>query len=223
MTGIQNPAMQGMINRVAALGERHNFCLSDNEDDALTSFHSDLPSLRAQNQRQTLSRARVSCYDKHVQRMVLAQQASKGHHSISRATQDDDLMQSHNASADNTLRLDVEEHGELLIMRYIGPLDAAAFERDVLPVWIEKIRQSETPRRTLNDFRLAKPRGIKVIELIASNAQTNRPFIRRGAVLGVNRRVIRFLYDRYVALSGRRDHRLFDDEAEARAWLMQND
>jgi len=117
-------------------------------------------------------------------------------------------------------RVDVEEHGSLLIMRYVGTFDAATFRRVAIPIWEDKIRSANSPRRTINDFKRIQVKGFRLIEVIAVESRKNKQFVERGAVIGLDRGLLRFFFDRYIALSGRTDQRAFDDEPTALEWLQ---
>jgi len=118
--------------------------------------------------------------------------------------------------------LDAEIEGDLMILRFRGAFDAAAFRSLAVSFFEERYRLPGKRWRVLMDLSGGSARGVRMVSMAAKAARDNRPFEEKVAFIGIGRGVTRFIFERFVALSGRtggRDFGVFETEVEAMAWL----
>lgn len=132
-------------------------------------------------------------------------------------------MDTHNSPESKEPRVDVEVRGDLLIMRYVGAFDVTSYEREVMPVYTNYVRRPGQRWRALTDIGRASAKDVKILNGLVRESRENKPFVKRAAWVGLGRVMVPFLFDRLVALSGRKDIKVFRDEAAAIAWLQRDD
>jgi len=118
-------------------------------------------------------------------------------------------------------RIDVERDGTLLIFRYVGSFDVKAVASVVAPALETHVRQEGARWRLLTDFTNARINGMSGMKAVIPEMKANRPYLERSAVLLPVSGARRMIVERALALSRRKDVRLFKTEADALQWLTQ--
>jgi len=120
---------------------------------------------------------------------------------------------------DDEPRLEVEERGDILVLRYFGAFDSEAYLRVVVPMLKKHLRQPGKRWRELVDLTHMRIKGFQVVLTAARMAKDDQPYEVCLACIGVRKGAARFLFERFIALSGYQALRLFDSEEEAMVWL----